>query len=129
MGCCERSLGVTRRMLWWGEGSAKGEAGQVGLEGCGEAPGLSPEGTGELWQILEQGKVRSVFWKGWSGCLMWEFGGCWGRDPGGRVPRDPGRDPAFGGRAVEGDPPIQHHCLAFGLFPASQALSPSYFSL
>lgn len=92
-----------RRMLWWGEGSAKGEAGQVGLEGCGEAPGLSPEGTGELWQILEQGKVRFVFWKGLSGCLMWEFGGCWGRDPGGRVPRDQGRDPAFGGRAVEGE--------------------------
>lgn len=72
MGRCqenERSLDVMRKMLW-GEGSAKGCISQVGLEGRGEAPGLSPEGTGELWQILEQGKVRFVLWKELYGCLM-----------------------------------------------------------
>lgn len=40
---------VMGRMPWWGQGSAKGEACQVGLEGCGEVGGFSPESTGEPW--------------------------------------------------------------------------------
>lgn len=43
-------------MPWPEEGSAEGEASQVGLEGHGEACGFSPESTGEPWQVPSRGR-------------------------------------------------------------------------
>lgn len=64
----------------------------MGPTSCAEAPGLSPEGTGEPQQVLEQGKVKFVLWKGLSGCPVWESGG--GRGS---------LDHTLGSRAVAGE--------------------------
>lgn len=68
-----------RRMPGWGEGSARGEASQVGLEGRGGSCGLSPVGHWGAMGGSELGAGRSVLWNELSGCLVWETRGGWGR--------------------------------------------------
>lgn len=81
-----------RRLPWWGDGSAKGAASQVGLEGRGGS-GHSGATAGSEW-----GDIRCVLWSELSGCFVWETGGGWGwglgqAPRGQRGPSRPGRGP------------------------------------
>lgn len=85
------------RPPWWGDGSAKGAASQVGLEGRGGS-GHSGATAGSEWR-----DIRCVLWSELSGRFAWETGGGWGwgwgwgRHPGGRGDHpDQDEDPRSG---------------------------------